>query len=69
MRMIQGSYQQRLQESSFSLQIIEQARQVTRDSNVGRWAERKIIGRELIELEVHEIDSQIARICEGQSTL
>ena len=56
----------RLAEEAASLEHLEVERRRLGDSNFGKSTENRIVWRELIELELQEIDEQLRRICGGR---
>ena len=53
----------RLLEGKLCLETLEMQRRVRSDPNFGKANEIRIINRELLDLELQEIDEQIERIC------
>ena len=47
------------------LEMLDRERLQREDPTFARLAEQRIIGRELIDLELQEVDEQIERICEA----
>lgn len=55
--------QSRLEWAVFQLEEIECARRVLEDPAFGKVAERRIIERQLLELEIQHVDEELERIC------
>ena len=60
---------QRLTEGKASLDGLDLERARRGDSTFGRALENKTIWRELLELELQDVDEQIGRICEAAGRL
>ena len=61
--------QNRLAEGYRTLEAIDRDRRVERDPMLGKALERRIVNRELLELELQDLDEQMDRIRDATSQI
>jgi hypothetical protein len=64
-----SSIHDRLEAGRISLEHLDGERAMSGDAKYGRAVEKRIVGRELFELELQDFDEQIERICESARVL
>ena len=60
---------ERLAEARCHLQCLDRVRSFTGDPRFGKTIEQRIVWRELLDLELQDLDEQIERICESARSL